>query len=118
MKKPENQIVVACIALLIFIAGIAGVVLIENSPGAQGVTTPIVCTLLGAIGFVTASFSTVKLLSHNSKKTTSEAFINQLKAEAISEMIGSMPPIGFSSMRERNNWIGNYIQVLEAEHER
>lgn len=39
--------------------------------------------------------------------------INQLKADAISEMIGKMPAIGFSSERERNNWIGDYIHELE-----
>jgi hypothetical protein len=40
--------------------------------------------------------------------------LNITKAEAISEMIGNMPAIGFSSEREKNNWIGDYIHNLKT----
>ncbi|GAA5138449.1 hypothetical protein [Thalassotalea piscium] len=38
--------------------------------------------------------------------------LNTTKADAISEMIGNMPAIGFNSEREKNNWIGDYIHQL------
>ena len=46
-------------------------------------------------------------------RTQLELNINQLKADAISEMIGRMPANGFDSEREKNNWIGDYIHDLE-----
>jgi len=47
------------------------------------------------------------------KRERLEVNINQLKADAISEMLGMMPARGFSRERDRNNWIGDYIYNLE-----
>ena len=40
--------------------------------------------------------------------------LNLTKANAISEMIGNMPSVGFNSEREKNNWIGDYIHELRS----
>lgn len=40
--------------------------------------------------------------------------LNLTKADAISEMIGKMPSVGFDSEREKNNWIGDYIHELRS----
>jgi hypothetical protein len=45
-------------------------------------------------------------------RTKLDIGVNQLKADAISEMLDSMPSLGFDSDRERNNWIGDYIHNL------
>tara|TARA_R100000951_G_scaffold91472_1_gene79840 strand:+ start:8148 stop:8390 length:243 start_codon:yes stop_codon:yes gene_type:complete len=47
------------------------------------------------------------------KRAKLDVSLNQLKADAISEMIGRMPAKGFDSEREKNNWIGDYIHDLE-----
>lgn len=39
--------------------------------------------------------------------------LNNTKADAISEMIGNMPSVGFRSERDKNNWIGEYINNLK-----
>ncbi|MDO6426214.1 hypothetical protein Q4489_04280 [Thalassotalea sp. 1_MG-2023] len=48
-------------------------------------------------------------------RTRLDISINELKADAIEEMIGNMPAIGFCSERERNNWIGDYIHKLNTQ---
>jgi len=53
-----------------------------------------------------------KLQSEWITRTRLDVSINQLKADAISEMFNSMPSSGFNSDRERNNWIGDYIHNL------
>ena len=48
-------------------------------------------------------------------RTKLDVDINQLKADAISEMFDNMPAIGFNSDRDRNNWIGDYIHDLRTQ---
>ena len=43
---------------------------------------------------------------------TPEQCVNSIKADAISEMIGNMPSVGFRRERAKNNWIGDYIDRL------
>ena len=38
-----------------------------------------------------------------------------VRADAISGMIGNMPSAGFNSDRDRNNWIGDYIYKLREQ---
>lgn len=39
--------------------------------------------------------------------------LSKVKADAIIEMLDEMPAIGFVTEREKNNWIGEYIENLK-----